>query len=744
MNEDVLLTLIRIGGAVALVAVVGTLAARRVQFLYGLVKVARPQPERVTRDAIMGNVKYLFTKILGQQKLLRWSLPGIAHFFVFWSFLVIQTTLIEAVGELFDPTFQIPFLNRIALFGVTAYDLLGFLQDSFILLTTVGIAIFAVIRLALDPRRIGRRSRFSGSNLNQGWWVLMGEFLVVWTLLVAHGVRAALDHAPTEAAFLSIRFGELFAGMSPFALELTSAIMLIAHLGIVGWFLLFTLNSKHLHIATIPFQELFARQPKALGKLPTEIIDMENMDEDTVLGVGKIEDFGFKHVFDMYTCTECGRCQSQCPAWNTGKPLSPKMLVMDLRDHLYAKGPFLLGKQTEEQAADVLNMQLVGDTPGQDNAVIDYDVLWSCTTCGACVEECPVDIEHVDMIMEMRRYKTMMESSFPQEAGVMLRNVENAGDPWGVGQSKREEWTQKLDFDIPVLTPGTEAPADVEYLFWTGCAGAVDDRSKKITQATAQLLHDAGVSFAILGKNETCNGDPARRLGMEYLFQMLAQQNVETLKSIGADTTNPRASGNHLKIIAWCPHCFNTLKNEYPDFDGHFEVLHHSEVLAHLIDEGRLVATKEIEAKITYHDPCYLGRHNEVYSTPRKVVDAVPGLQPTEMGRCRSNGFCCGAGGARMWVEEHIGKRVNMERVEEALEMDPDLISTACPFCTTMLSDGIAQKVQEGSLEEGKVEVLDISEVLQRGRLLPMATQGVKGGGGASDPAPTQEPAGQA
>jgi Fe-S oxidoreductase len=742
VDQDLLLTLIRLGGAVALVAVVGTLAARRVQFLYGLVRIAAPQPERVTRDAIVGNLKYLLIKVLGQKKLLKWTLPGVAHFFVFWAFLVIQTTLIEAAGELFDPTFQIPLLNRIELFGITAYDVLGFTQDTMIILTTIGIVIFAAIRLALDPKRTGRSSRFAGSNLNQGWWVLMGEFLVVWTLLIAHGIRAALDHAPTEAAFLSVGIAPLFDGMSPFALELTSALMLIGHLAIVGWFLVFTLNSKHLHVATIPFQEIFARQPKALGKLRTEIIDMESMDEDTVLGVGAVEQFGFKHVLDMYTCTECGRCQSQCPAWKTDKPLSPKMLVMDLRDHLYAKGPFLLGKESEEEAADVINMQLVGDSPGQENAVIDYDVLWSCTTCGACVEECPVDIEHVDIIMDMRRYKAMMESSFPQEAGVMLRNVENAGDPWGVGQSKREEWTEKLDFDIPRAQPGMdldELDPEIEYLFWVGCAGSVDDRSKKISQATAQLLHDAGVKFAILGNNETCNGDPARRLGMEYLFQMLAQTNVELLKSIGADKK---------KIIAWCPHCFNTLKNEYPDFDGHFDVLHHSEVLARLIDDGRLVATKEIDAKVTYHDPCYLGRHNEVYWTPRKVVDAVPGLQPTEMTRCRSNGFCCGAGGARMWVEENIGKRVNMERVEEALELDPDMISTACPFCTTMLEDGIAQKVQDGTLAERQVEVLDISEVLQRGRLLPMAAQGVAGTGGPNGDAPSgqpsSEPAGQA
>jgi Fe-S oxidoreductase len=343
-------------------------------------------------------------------------------------------------------------------------------------------------------------------------------------------------------------------------------------------------------------------------------------------------------------------------------------------------------------------------------------VLWSCTTCGACVEECPVDIQHVDTIVDLRRYKAMMESSFPPEAGAMLRNLENAGDPWGVGQAKREEWTQALDFPIPVARPGTPLDDDIEYLFWVGCAGAVDDRSKKITQATARLLNDAGVRFAILGSGETCTGDPARRLGMEDLFQALAKQNVETLNSVGADKR---------KIVAWCPHCFNTLRNEYPDFDGHFTVLHHSEVLAQLIEDGRLEATTPVDAKVTYHDPCYLGRHNEVYSAPRRVVDAVPGIQPTEMHRCRSNGFCCGAGGARMWMEESIGKRVNVERIDEALALDPDLISTACPFCTTMLSDAVALKVQNGELAEGKVEVLDISEVLERGRMLPLVTQGV-------------------
>lgn len=706
-------------GGFTVIAVVGWLAAQRALWLYSLVKVARPMPDRTAREAVRANVKYWFTKILGQQKLLRWSLPGIAHFWVMWSFFVLQTTLLEAGGEIFiGPDFHLPLLADIEIprLGVNLYDVLGFSQDAFMVLSLLALTIFAVMRFAQDPKRLGRKSRFAGSNLNQGWWVLAAEFLVVWTLLIGHGARFALDHAPTEAAFLSRRFGEAFVGIDPGTLEWISAVNLIGHVAIVGAFLVFTLNSKHLHIVTIPFQELYAKQPKSLGKLPTEIIDMENMDEDTVLGVGKIEDFGFKHFLDMYTCTECGRCQSQCPAWNTGKPLSPKMLVMDLRDHLYAQGDKLLGKV---EAGPHDDLPLISSTPGGE-AVIDYDVLWSCTMCGACVEECPVDIEHVNMIGDMRRYQAMMESSFPQEAGVMLRNIENSGDPWGVGAQGREEWIDQLDFEIPRATAGSILDDSIEYLFWTGCAGAVDDRAKKVTRATAELLHIAGVTFAVLGAGEMCTGDPARRLGMEYVFQMLAQQNVETLNSIGMAETD--GEGKHKRrIITSCPHCLNTLRNEYPDFDGHFEVLHHSQVLADLVDTGRLVATNKIEQRVTFHDSCYLGRHNDIYADPRKLIDAVPGTTGVEMDRNRSNGFCCGAGGARMWMEETIGERVNINRVEEALGTDAEIISAACPYCNTMLTDGVNQKQQEGAVADGQVRVMDVAEVLRMGMELPLA-----------------------
>ncbi|MCW2667767.1 MAG: hypothetical protein JWN57_2729, partial [Frankiales bacterium] len=340
----------------------------------------------------------------------------------------------------------------------------------------------------------------------------------------------------------------------------------------------------------------------------------------------------------------------------------------------------------------------------EEGGVIDPDVLWSCTTCGACVEQCPVDIEHVDHILDMRRYQVLIESAFPSEAGVMLRNLENKGNPWGLNNKAREEWTEGLPFEVPRVEG--EIPEGTEYLFWVGCAGALEDRSKKVTRAFAELLHTADVKFAILGEGESCTGDPARRLGNEFVFQMLAQQNVEVLNEAGAGRPG-------MKIVATCPHCFNTLANEYSQVGGNYEVVHHTQLLGHLVETGRLVPITPVDEKVTYHDPCYLGRHNRVYSPPREVLAAIPGLTSQEMPRCRERGFCCGAGGARMWMEEKIGKHINVERTDEALGVDPDLISTACPFCMVMLSDAVTAKQQSGEAKDG-VQVLDVSQILAK------------------------------
>ncbi len=687
------LDIVRLVGGLAILGAGAFYAGRRIVFLVRLLRVAQPMPERVA--ASRSRWTSLVDEVLGQRKILQWSGVGVLHAFIFWGFIILQSQTVEAVGEVFDPTFAIPLIGD--------SEWLGFLQDLFTLLVLVAVVGFVLVRLAQAPGRIGRSSRFAGSNLDQGWYVLLFEFALLYSVLILRGVRAAEGTLPyPDGAFLSVWVGDRLASLGEPTLDVVGVIALLSHVAVFASFAVFTLHSKHLHIFTIPFTIPLSRKPKALGKLETTRIDIEEMGEDEVLGVGAIEQFGIKRFLDFYSCTECGRCQSQCPAWNTGKPLSPKLLIMDLRDHLWDRGPSLLsGDATNGEVPP-----LVGDAPGAP-AVIDFDVLWSCTTCGACVEECPVDIEHVDHIMDLRQYQAQMESSFPSEAGGMLRNLENAGDPWGLGATKRLEWAAGRD--VKVLGEDV-APHEVEYLFWVGCAGALEDRSKKTTQTVADLLDAAGLRWAVLGQAETCTGDPARRLGVEYLFQMLAEQTIDTLNAAGVR-----------RIVATCPHCFNTLRNEYPDLDGHFEVVHHTQLLAHLIAEGRLSPQSPVAKRVTYHDPCYLGRHNEVYEEPRSVVDAVEGLQPVEMPRCRNRGFCCGAGGARFYMEETIGKRVNTERIDEALALEPDIVSTACPFCLVMLDDAVQDRTGSGRLAEGQVRVVDVSRILADS-LLPVAS----------------------
>ncbi|QJY45938.1 (Fe-S)-binding protein [Pseudonocardia broussonetiae] len=745
-----------IGLAMTVIAL--AVSGRRAFWIYKLISSGQPAHDRT--DGLNQRIRAQFVEVFGQRKLLKWSVPGLAHLFTFYAFVILASVYLEAYGALFDPEFAIPFIGR--------WPVLGFLQDTIAVLALISLGVFSVIRLRNAPERKARASRFYGSHTNGAWLILFMIFNVLWTMFLFRGAASALGYLPYESgAWASIGVGNLFAGLSEPTLHVLESVGLLLHIGVMLVFTVIIAYSKHLHIFTAPINVSAKRFPKALGPLPAmesngKKIDFEDPGEDDVFGRGKIEDFTWKGMLDFATCTECGRCQSQCPAWNTGKPLSPKLVIMDLRDHMLAKAPYMIGGKDmpEEGGIDFQAgfsddsyhgvpesgyERVRGSGPEQaarplvgtaeQGGVIDPDVLWSCTTCGACVEQCPVDIEHVDHIVDMRRNQVLIESEFPSELGVLFKNLENKGNPWGQNQRERLDWTKKLDFEVNVFD-GELAP-EVEYLFWIGCAGAFDDGQKKTVQATAELLKRAGVEYVVLGPEETCTGDPARRSGNEFLFQMLAQQNVEVLNAV----FEGREAGTR-KIVTTCPHCLNTLGREYPQLDGHYEVVHHTQLLNKLVREGKLVPVAapdaDTAAPVTYHDPCYLGRHNEVYEEPRELIGAVATL--TEMPRHADRSMCCGAGGARMWMEERIGQRVNVNRTEEALatlgagapsettlndtganEQTSGVkgsdgaaaggtIAVGCPFCKTMLSDGLTQKQGEGAGEN--VQIQDVSQML--------------------------------
>jgi Fe-S oxidoreductase len=698
------------------------IAGRRLWWLARLAGSGQPAPERVEavrshpgRDAAVEA-----TEVIGQRKLLKWTVPGVAHALTFWGFTVLLLTIIESYGDLFSRTFAIPWIGR--------WAFTGFVEDLFAVAVLAGLITFAVIRLRSDPHREGRGSRFFGSHTGAAWLVLGLIFLVIATLLVYRGAQVNTGVFPyAHGAFASELVGHALAPLGYGVNSVLEVTFVLAQVVVVLGFLAFLVYSKHLHIFLAPVNVLFSRRPDALGPLEPmrsngKVLDFEEADPDTeVFGLGKIEDFSWKGLLDMATCTECGRCQSQCPAWATGKPLSPKQVILDLRDHAFAKAPYLLAgsDQDREQLPDAVRAEAARPLVGtaEEGGVIDPDVLWSCTNCGACVEECPVDIEHIDHIDGMRRHQVLIESAFPVEAAGMLRNLENKGDPWGMGAARRGDWIGELDFEVPVAD-GTIGD-DVEYLFWVGCAGALEDRAKKTTKAIASLLHAAGVTFAVLGPAETCTGDPARRIGNEFVFSMLAAQNIETLNAAAPKT-----------VVASCPHCFNTISREYPQLGGNYEVIHHTQLLARLVEQGKLTPAGRVEEKLTYHDPCFLGRHNKVYTPPREILAAVPGVQATEMHRCKERGFCCGAGGARMWMEERIGKRINTDRIEEALALDPDTISTSCPYCLVMLGDAVSAKKSSGEAKE-TLEVIDVAQLLARS-VIPAVAVGSAGAGNGS------------
>jgi len=716
------------------------LLGRTAVYIYQFVKLGQSTAPGARTNEPLERTRNLFREFLGHTRLARkgkrWI--GAMHWVVMVGFGLLFFTLVTAYGQLFSADFAIPLIGRWWPFE--------FVTEVISFVMILAIAGLIGVRLRNRPagagsKEKGKRSRFFGSTMWQAYFV-EGVILGIGVcIMLLRGLEGALGGHLSYSAHYPVSYPlvHAFDGMSTSSLE--NWIYAVAALKIVismAWAITIGLNStmsvawhRFLAFPNIWFKKkadggtaLGALSPMASGGVP---IDFEDPAEDAKFGVGAVEDFTWKGLLDFSTCTECGRCQDQCPAWNTDKPLSPKLLVLALRDHSAAKAPYLFaggGKDLEgtEKLAeekwlslpDLVRAEaerpLVGSVDTEDLAgrgVIDPDVLWSCTTCGACVEQCPVDIEHVDHIVDMRRYQVMIESSFPSEAGTMLKNLEKAQNPWGMQPKKRTEWIQELDFEVPVFGETLEDISEVEYLYWVGCAGSLEDRAKKTTKAFAELLHIAGVKFAVLGGMESCTGDPARRLGNEFLFQMLGQGNVEMLNEVfGEDTPREKR-----KIVATCPHCFNSLANEYPQLGGEYDVIHHTQLLDTLVSEGKLTPVTPIDQNITYHDPCYLGRHNKVYTPPREIIAKVPGLKNTEMHRCKEKGFCCGAGGARMWMEERLGKRINVERVDEALSTNPDVISTACPYCLVMLGDSITARKQAGEVPES-MEVVDVAQLL--------------------------------
>jgi Fe-S oxidoreductase len=660
-------------------AVALVLLAIRVRQLIAIYKKQQPDPTRSNDKAV--RFKNMLTEVLGHTKMLKFTGSGIAHWFVMIGFGALFGTLVTAYGQVINPEFALPVIGHFV-----GYELFA---EAIGALTGIGIVTLIGIRQVTRFRML---NRFSGSGMGKAYYVEATILAVVFCVFALRGLEGALAGETEWNWHYAISWPAVLAFNSMSTASIESAIVIVATLKIVvsmTWFIVIASNltmgvAWHRFLA---FFNIFYKRnidKPALGALPEMLskgkpVNFEDPAEDDVFGLGTRGDISWKGLLDMTSCTECGRCQSQCPAWHTDKPLSPKLLIMAMRDHAMAKVV-----ETEN---------LVGE-----NAPIALDVLWSCTSCGACVEECPVDIEHVDHIVNMRRFQVLVESEFPTELGGTFRNLEKSGNPWGANKQDREGWIAECDFPVRVVSG--ELPEEVEYLFWVGCAGAYEERAKKTTKAVAELLHMAGVNFAVLGKRETCTGDPARRSGNEFLYQILAAENIETFK----ETFGNRGVK---KVVVTCPHCFTTIGKDYAQSGYELQMLHHTQLLNTLVKEGKLkTSPHKADQKITFHDPCYLGRHNQIYAPPRELLEAS-GCDIEEMPRNQERSFCCGGGGGRMWMEEKIGTRINLNRVDEAIDTGVPEVAVACPFCRIMVGDGMVAR-------QSDVEVLDVAQVLLR------------------------------
>ncbi|HUB05626.1 MAG TPA: (Fe-S)-binding protein [Myxococcales bacterium] len=599
----------------------------------------------------------------GQRRLLDEPAAGIMHVLIFGAFMVLGLREIQLFGIGFDYHFYLPLLGP--------RDTLGHVYALACNVVAVGGLVGCGMAWA---NRVFRKP----DRLTLSWeaHLILGFIAaILLTDLFFDGSAMVLGHtrdgwrpaASLAADFLS------GMGLSAAGLALVGAFCFWTHLCVILVFGNFLPYGKHFHVIT-GLPNVYFKRLTPSGQLKKSDLEAEDF------GAGKATDLTWKQLFDVYSCTECGRCEENCPTYVTGKPLTHKQLNQTIKHHLLDSARTLL---FEKDAAEKL--------PALVGGPIAAETIWACTTCGWCETACPVFIENVPRLVEMRRYQVQVASDFPPEATNVFKGMESQGNPWGLPAETRGAWTEGLD--VPIAAAGGE----YDYLFWVGCAGSYDDRQKKVSRALVSIFREAGLKFAILGTEEGCTGDPARRLGNEYLYQTLAQANVEVLNERAAKKT----------IIAQCPHCFNALKNEYPQLGGVFEVKHHAQLLAELLADRKLVPTVPLEAQVTYHDSCYLGRHNGVYEAPREALRSVPGLQILEMPRNRREGFCCGAGGGRMWLEEKLGQRINQNRVDEAASTGAEVVATACPFCTTMVKDGINETGREG-----KLRVLDVAEVV--------------------------------